>query len=139
MQALLCSRTLGGYRALSCVTVFNGLSSPWSVNSKHPSLPAPFPIPEQISRSYRAPEPGQTARHVTLPSVAVHIPSSAIWLTPCQLCGNFYSIAPHPYVLIRNTPPPYLIIAHQIVARRSPKWHLTVELSHFSRSPGLEV
>ena len=74
MQALLCSRTLGGYRALSCFTVpgFDALSSPWSFNSKHPSLPAPSPIPEQISRSYRAPEPGQPARHATLPSVAVH-------------------------------------------------------------------
>ena len=38
----------------------------------------------------------------------------------------FYSLAPHPYFLIRNTPPPYFLIAHQIVDMGSPKWELTV-------------
>ena len=37
--------------------------------------------------------------------------STAIWLTPCELFGNFYSLAPPPYFLIRNAPPPYFSIS----------------------------
>ena len=71
MQALLCSPTLGGCGAFSSC-LFNGLSSPRPRNNNHSTLPAPSPLPEQISRSCRAPGPSQTAHHMTLLCVAVH-------------------------------------------------------------------
>jgi hypothetical protein len=37
---------------------------------------------------------------------AIPIPSIAILLTPCQLFGNFYSLAPHPYFFNQKYPPP---------------------------------
>ena len=39
-------------------------------------------------------------------SQPIRLPSTTIWLTPCELFRNFYSLVPPPYVSIGNSPLP---------------------------------
>ena len=66
------------------------------------------------SAPYRAeykPTFSRAALALKRPKAVCEVESIICWLTPCQLFGNFYSLAPHPYFLIRNTPPPYFLIS----------------------------